>query len=306
MNKLPDKVAAGEETEVQLAPWGVYRNRNAAGETVDQIVDETAGRAIVAYFEASEPPEEILVDADHGSETDGSTEAMAWITALRTDPETGLWATFKWTDKGADAVSARRFRFVSPAWHVDEGGRPDALSSVALTNKPNIPGKPILNRESAGGASADQPKKTKMEELKKALGLAPDADDAAVLAAVQALAQKVTDLEAAKLNSEADAFAEEHKDKAKDPEVLRNAYKKDPELAKSLVLNMKDPAPAPAPEPAKKPGEVETAATRILTNRAPVGPGAGLSKEQAREKLASLPESEQAEFYRQNAALIDG
>ena len=131
-------------------------------------------------------------------------------------------------------------------------------------------------------------------------------DRAAVLAAVRALATKVTDLAAAKLNSEADAFAEEHKDKAKDPEVLKNAYKKDPELAKSLVLNMKDPEPAKAPEPAKKPGEVETAATRILTNRAPVGPGAGMTKEQAREKLASLPHAEQAEFYRQNAALIDG
>jgi phage I-like protein len=231
---------------------------------------------------------------------------MAWITALRADPATGLWGTFKWTDKGAQAVSARRYRFVSAAWHVDGSGRPDALSSVALTNKPNIPGKPILNRESAGGASADQTRKPAMEELKKALGLASDADDAAVLAAVQALAKKVTDLEAAQLNAEADAFAEENKDKAKDPEVLKNAYKKDPELAKSLVLNMKDPEPAKAPEPAKKPGEIATAATRILTNRAPVGPGAGMTKEQAREKLASLPHAEQAEFYRQNAALIDG
>ncbi len=304
MNGLPDRVAAGEETEVQIAPWGAYPNRNEAGETVEQIVDEDAGRAIVARFETG--AEEILVDADHGSENGGSTEALAWITALRADPETGLWASFKWTDKGADAVSARRFRFVSPAWRLGEDGRPEALSSVALTNRPNIPGKPILNRESAGGASADQTKETKMEELRKALGLAPDADDAAVLAAVQALAKKVEDLEAAKLNAEADAFAEEHKDKAKDPEVLRNAYRKDPELAKSLVLNMKDPAPAPAPDPAKKPGEVETAATRILQNRAPVGPGAGMTKEQAREKLASLPHAEQAEFYRQNAALIDG
>lgn len=306
MNELPDKVAAGEETEVQIAPWGVYPQFDEEKKTtVDQIVDEEAGRRLVAEFEAS-PGEEILVDADHESENGGSTEALAWITALRADPELGLFATMKWTDAGAAAVSGRRYRFVSAAWHLADDGRPDHLASVALTNKPNIQAKPILNRESAGGASADQPKKTKMEELKKALGLAPDAEGAAVLAAVQALAQKVTDLEAAKLNSEADAFAEEHKDKAKDPEVLRNAYKKDPELAKSLVLNMKDPAPAPAPEPAKKPGEVETAATRILTNRAPVGPGAGMTKEQAREKLASLPHAEQAEFYRQNASLIDG
>ena len=302
MNTLPDKVAAGEETEVQIAPWGVYPQFDPEKKrTVEQIVDETAGQRLLENFGG-----EILVDADHGSENGGSTEALAWITELRADPDTGLWASMRWTDKGAAAVSGRRYRFVSAAWHLGEDGRPDRLASVALTNKPNIPAKPILNRESAGGASADQTRTPEMEELKKALGLAPDADDAAVLAAVQALQTKVGDLEAAQLNAEADAFAEEHKDKAKDPAVLKNAYKKDPELAKSLVLNMKDPESAKAPEPEKKPGEVETAATRILTNRAPVGPGAGMTKEQAREKLASLPHAEQAEFYRQNAALIDG
>lgn len=304
MNTLPDKVAAGEETEVQIAPWGVYPQYDEAKkETVEQIVDEEAGRRLLENFAG-----EILVDADHGSENGGSTEALAWITALRADPEGGLVATMKWTDKGAAAVSGRRYRFVSAAWHVGDDGRPDRLASVALTNRPNIPARPILNQKRAGGASAEtnNQETPNMDELKKALGLAPDADEAAVLAAVQALAKKVEDLEAARLNAEADAFAEEHKDKAKDPEVLRNAYRKDPELAKSLVLNMKDPAPAPAPEPAKRPGEVPTAATRILANRAPVGPGAGMTKEQAREKLASLPHAEQAEFYRQNAALIDG
>ena len=178
MNTLPDKVAAGEETEVQIAPWGVYPQYDPAKKaTINQIVDEEAGQRLLENFAG-----EILVDADHGSENGGSTEALAWITALRADPETGLWANMKWTDEGAAAVSGRRYRFVSAAWHLGEDGRPDRLASVALTNKPNIPAKPILNRESAGGASADQPKKTKMEELKKALGLAPDADDAAALA----------------------------------------------------------------------------------------------------------------------------
>ena len=296
MNELPDTVAPGEETEVQIAPWGVYPQYDPEKKAVvNQIVDEAAGQRLLENFAG-----EILVDADHESENGGSTKALAWITALRADPETGLWANMKWTDEGAAAVSGRRYRFVSAAWHLGKDGRPDRLASVALTNRPNIPAKPILNKESAGGASADQTRKPEMEELKKALGLAPDADDAAVLAAVQALQSKVGDLEAAQLNAEADAFAEEHKDKVEDPEVLRNAYRKDKALAEELVKNMKAPAPAAKPE------EVETAATRLLQNRAPVGPGAGLSKEQAREKLASLPESEQAEFYRQNAALIDG
>ncbi|MBR7086342.1 MAG: hypothetical protein IKI47_02205, partial [Prevotella sp.] len=59
---------------------------------------------------------EILVDADHESENGGSTAALAWITALRADPATGLWANMKWTDEGAAAVSGRRYRFVSAAW----------------------------------------------------------------------------------------------------------------------------------------------------------------------------------------------
>ena len=105
MSTLPEKVNAGDETWVQLAPWGRYPN-----DGVDQILDEEAGRALCMEFDG-----EVLVDADHASESDGSTEALAWIQDLERRDD-GLWALFRWTDTGAEAVSGRRYRFVSPAW----------------------------------------------------------------------------------------------------------------------------------------------------------------------------------------------
>lgn len=281
MSRLPDKVNPGDETWVMLAPWGSHpRWDDEKEEWVDQLLDEEAGSRLVAAFR-----DEVLVDADHSSVNGGSTEALAWIVELDDRPD-GLWALFRWTDTGAEAVSGRRWRFVSPAWTVDAAGRPDRLVSCALTNRPNIPSKPILN--SAAGGSGEPTRKPQMEELKKALGLAPDAADADVLAAVQALQAENASLKEAQLNSEAEAFAEEQKDKVQDKAVLANAYKKDPELAKKLVLNMK--APAKAPETPRKPVCNSADALRPDLNRdRPLSDQLrGLSPEEANKRLLSL------------------
>lgn len=142
-----------------------------------------------------------------------------------------------------------------------------------------------------------------MEELKKLLGLAPDADDAAVVAAVQAIQADLAASKEAALNSEAEKFADENKDRFEDREALKNSYRENPGLAKAIVKNMKAPA---KPAETAKSAEVETAATRVLANRAPLGPGAGMTRDEARAKLASLPRDEQQAFYRDHAALIDG
>ena len=141
-----DKVAKGEQVEVQLAPLGAYKqivdDDDAEGgkKVVTQIVDEEAVKRLVDNF-----GEDVLVDADHKSEEGKSTEAMAWVKALKADPDRGLVAVFEFTDKGAEAVSGKRYRFVSPAWTMSEDGRPDKLVSVGLTNKPNLPVSPVLN-----------------------------------------------------------------------------------------------------------------------------------------------------------------
>ena len=136
---LPKSVKGGEEIEVLVSPIGTFPHPDG-----EQLCTREAFDALVAKWEADGKPE-ILVDFDHASETGGPTEAAAWATALRSD-EDGLHATFRMTDKGAEALSATRYRYLSPAWYVDEEGHPTELSTIALTNRPNLPVPCLLNR----------------------------------------------------------------------------------------------------------------------------------------------------------------
>lgn len=241
-------VAAGDETVVQLVPPGDWPQWDEDGKEFVQTCDEATFQTLLANFDG-----EVLVDADHASERGDArdTRAYAWIQALSLDEGGALCGAFKWTDIGAEAVSNRRYRFVSVCWACEEEGkgrwRPVKLVSVALTNTPNIPAKPILNQASDGGASAEtnKPKESpEMDELKTLLGLAPETpDDEAIAKAVATLKANAEE----KAQAEADAFAEANKDKVQDAAKLRDAYLRSPELAREIVANFKAPAPAPAP-----------------------------------------------------------
>lgn len=276
-SKLPESIRPGDELDVNIAPFGewVCHDGSPSNDGRLQVVDDAALDQVVAAFDG-----DVLVDVDHRSEEDGPTEAAAWVTRLFKDPEKGLMARFKFTPLGADAVTERRYRYTSPVWFIDPDGRPRKLNSVAITNRPNMPVPPLLNARRGGGATrtddlnnpkkeriADNPRNQKernpsMDEIKNALGLPPDATDEQIAEAVKALQAKNAELEAAKNEAAAEAFAEEHKDKC-DKAALKNAYKASPEVATSLVKNMKaaDPngrplcnskhAKAPAVLPAK-------------------------------------------------------
>lgn len=280
-------VQAGDETVVQLVPPGDWPQWDEDGKEFNQKCDEETFQRLLENFSA-----EVLVDADHASERGEArdTRAYAWIQALSLDESGALCGRFKWTDIGAEAVSNRRYRFVSVCWACEEEGkgewRPLKLVSVALTNTPNIPAKPILNQESAGGASADQPENKEtpnMDELKTLLGLAPETPDDEVIA------KAVATLKAAaeeKANAEADAFAEENKDKVQDAAKLRDAYLRSPELAREIVANFKSPAPAPAPAPAKAVCDSTKAQRPDLGRDKPLSEQLrGLSPEEANKRL---------------------
>ena len=146
--ELPETIAAGEVREVQVCPLGSFENVNADGKRRTQLCDAEALARVAAAFDAP-----VLVDFDHSSDEGGSTEAAAWIEALRFDEARGLLADFKFTDKGAEAVAGRRYRFVSPVWHADDAGRPLKLLRCALTNRPQnqIRQQQICRRLTSGG-----------------------------------------------------------------------------------------------------------------------------------------------------------
>jgi hypothetical protein len=272
---LPKSVKGGEEIEVLVSPIGTFPHPDG-----EQLCTREAFDALVEKWRADGEPE-ILVDFDHASETGGATEAAAWATALRSD-EDGLHATFRMTDKGAEALSATRYRYLSPAWYVDEEGHPTELSTIALTNRPNLPVPRLLNRKPdaapAQNAEAGEPlssppgggedstpdegitsnnENPDMDKLKELLGLTAEATEDEILAAVDALRSERDALRSEKeqmeaaakeaaLDAEADKFVEEQGDKIADRDACKNAYKRDPEGTRALFNAIRIPAPAPA------------------------------------------------------------
>lgn len=288
--ELPGKISPGDELEVQLAPIGDWPNttvdEHGKQKDVVQHVTAEAVSRLVANFSG-----EVLVDIDHGS-IEGGTEAAAWVTGLRADPDKGLVGTFRFTDTGADAVSNRRYRFVSVAWILDEGGEPCRLDSVALTNRPNLPVRPILNRKPADvnppvANGAGTSKEPEMDKLKELLGLGAEATEEEVIAAVQAVIARRDELEKAAADAEAEQFAVENEDCCRDREELKNCYLADKALAKRMVANMR------VRTPAAKPGQ------KLLNAAAAKAPAIGKA---TREQLAALPPKERAAFYKAHKA----
>ena len=250
--QLPETVQPGETLPaVQLCPFG-----NFPGEKSMQVCDRAAFEQLIADWRAN-GAKEILMDFEHQSEVeriDSNTTAAAWISNLAIDDERGLVGDVKFTDQGAEAVSNRRLRFLSCTWYTDKQGRPTKMTTVALTNKPNIPVAPILNKEPVPGVKTVEEKKGSemdIEKLKQALGLPAEATEEQVLAAIkegQDAKAKASELQAkaekAALEKEADEFAEENAKKC-NKDVLKAQYIANKDVAKALVAGIPDAPAAP-------------------------------------------------------------
>ena len=237
---LPSEVKAGEALEVQLSPYGRFPNVTDDGERIVQVCDRAAFERVVANFS-----DELLVDFEHDSELGGPTTAAAWVQKVFIDEEMGLMAVFKLTDLGAEAVTQRRLRFLSPVWTLDEAMRPERLISVGLTNKPNLPVRPLLNRAPGLRNVEDKGQNTMKEQLIALLGLAAEASDEEVMAAVQALKQENDAYAEAALNAEAEAVADENADRLANREAFKALYVKNRDAAKALLATMKPSTKAP-------------------------------------------------------------
>ena len=249
-------VKPGDSAEVQLAPFGDFPLHDGLREHAGfiQHCDKAAFDAVVAAYGAG-GRKDILVDFDHASELGGKTAAAAWLGALRVDPEQGLMGTMTFTNEGAEAVGGKTYRYLSVCWHCQDDGRPDELYSVGLTNRPNLPVRPVVNRE-GGGAPADPAANKKGntdmdQKILTALGLGPDATVDDAVAKIGALAKEASDAKAAKADQEAETFCDKCKGKmnaAKRAEI-KALYLKSPELAQAF-LNCVECAPAQGTEAA--------------------------------------------------------
>ena len=189
-----------------------------------QVVDDAAMQAIL---EQEIPPEGLLFDFDHYSDLTNRereklremgmqlpSDASGWIHGFHMgDDGDTLYATVDCTEAGENAVKSGVYKYPSPVFPVSQlerldGNRvrPHAISKVALTNEPNIKaiGTVLANRAEgdaedgivvgevyATALDADtehnEQEKQMKEKLARALGLAMDVSEDAVMQAVFAL-----------------------------------------------------------------------------------------------------------------------
>lgn len=242
------------QVKVQLSPFGEFTLHDGGKRhgTV-QHCSKAAFEALVANWKAAGSPD-VLVDVDHASARGGSTEAAAWCNSLEVD-DNGLQGVFNLTPKGLELVKNRSYRFVSPGWTLSPDGTPVSLCSVALTNRPNLPVKPVVNADETGGRGPDDPNSRKdnpemdIKKLAAALGLPETATEEEVLAAIKAMkdAQAAAAEEAA--NAKAEKFAEDAvkagKIAANAKEAVKAAWRKSPEVAQEMLNSLAAPT-APA------------------------------------------------------------
>lgn len=120
-------------------------------------------------------------DMEHATELKGPkgdpAPAYGWITDLKIEGDQ-IWARIEWTLEGAALIQGKKYLYYSPAFHYTADGLVTKLSSVGLTNKPNLY-VPALNSENTD---------MKLPELiAAALGLGADATVDNGVTAIQVL-----------------------------------------------------------------------------------------------------------------------
>ena len=90
------------------------------------------------------------VDIEHATELKGpkgdEAPAHGWIDALRQRDDGSIEAHVEWTADGEALIRGKKYLFYSPAFFFTADGQVTRLSSVGLTNKPNL-AFPALNSE---------------------------------------------------------------------------------------------------------------------------------------------------------------
>ncbi|MFP7605180.1 phage protease [Serratia quinivorans] len=163
-NKLPDWLP--------MLPIGPFEGRDGRS-----WINNEPETVISKSLQFSDVP----FDMEHATELKGpkgdAAPAYGWIDDLKIQGDQ-VWAHVSWNAEGADLIQGKKYRYYSPAFNYTTDGLVTKLSSVGLTNKPNLL-VPALNSENTD---------MKLPELiAAALGLGADATVDNGVTAIQGL-----------------------------------------------------------------------------------------------------------------------
>lgn len=194
---LPLPAAAGSPPEwVHLLPEGETLARDGRRFRADAA--GVARRTLERLGET-----QLAIDYNHQSERAASNgqpaPAAGWIEELAARAD-GLWGRVRWTERAAEALRQREFRYLSPSLMHDPAGEVLWLFGAALTNRPALELTALAQAERNTTEDGDQPMKLP-PELIAALGIAAEA------ATLEAAVARVKELTAASDRERAHARA---------------------------------------------------------------------------------------------------
>lgn len=169
------------ENWMRLLPAGRFRLRDGRGGDLDAggvaemqaVVDRTR-----AYFGSVD----LMIDYDHelvrAQKQGGRAEAAGWIKELQVRAD-GIYGRVEWTAAAAEKIKAGAYRYISPWFQALKDGRIHQLLNAALVNMP------ALDLEAIAASIIVNPTEDKpMDKIAKALGLAENAGQDAILTAI--------------------------------------------------------------------------------------------------------------------------
>lgn len=136
--------------------------------------------ALITAFQQRHTP--LVVDWEHASEHRApqglDAPAAGWIHQLEVR-EGQIWGRVEWTGRAVQQIQEKEYRYLSPVFAYRKDNREIvALTSVALTNQPNLP-LTALNREESPMPLSDA--------LCRALEIPADADEVTAITRINAL-----------------------------------------------------------------------------------------------------------------------
>lgn len=173
---------------VQLLPSGTFGARDGRGPY------KADAAAVLAATLARAGSAELVIDYDHQSDfgaqpgVGGVAPAAGWIKKMEIR-DGSIWGQVEWTQRAAEHLRQREYRYLSPVFEHDKAGNVGRLLRAALTNNPNLELAAVASAQNDGGLSMEF-----LKQLAKAIGLPETATEAEVSARIAQMAAGETAL----------------------------------------------------------------------------------------------------------------
>lgn len=141
---------AAPPREIKLFPLGLVKSQKG-----DFLIDTESYNSILNHFKAHHV--DIPIDYEHQTLQDVQAPAAGWIKDL-TLKQDGVYASVEWTEKAAQYLAAKEYRYLSPVVSVRKRDRKALLlHSAALTNTPAIDGMTAIVNSAKSGSPSKLP-----------------------------------------------------------------------------------------------------------------------------------------------------